>query len=219
MCFLGMLTATLSKIAYEIALLSRSEVGEVREPFVLGRGASSTMPQKRNPVGAEAVIAIGKLVREQVPVALDCMVVDGERSTGTWMAEWEIVPSSFILASAAMHHIAVLLEGLEIDTERMHRNLGITRGLIMAEAVMMALATEVGRQQAHDLVYEACRKAEQSGKELLDTVREDPVLSQFLPWEKLRGLLDPTRYTGRAAEFVETVVSTVKRERGDVSKW
>jgi 3-carboxy-cis,cis-muconate cycloisomerase len=212
-CFLGLLASTLGKIAGEVALLSRTELGEVREPFVPGRGASSTMPQKRNPVGAEAVVAAAKVVRQQVPLALEAMVQDGERGTGPWLAEWECLPEAFILTAGALRQLGRVLAGLEVDAGRMARNLGLTGGLIMAEAVMMALAPRLGRQRAHELVYEACRRAEAEGLSLEEALASDPEVARHLGAGELQELLDPARYTGLAGAFVDRVVGLIRAER------
>ena len=212
-CFLGLLTATLGKIAQEIALLSRTELAEVREPFAAGRGASSTMPQKSNPIGAEAVIALTKVVRQQVPIALDAMVQDGERGTGPWLAEWECVPEAFILTAGALSQLNRILGGLEVDVNRMARNLGLSGGLIMAEAVVMALAPQLGRQRAHELVYAACRRAEAEGLSLVEVLRADPELTRHLEAGDLKRLLDPDGYVGVAGAFVDRVVGLVRKDR------
>ena len=140
-----MLTGALGKIATDVMLLMQSEVDEVREPYQKGRGGSSTMPQKRNPIACELILAAAKNVRQLVPVMLDALLADHERATGAWHAEWIALPQAFALTGGALHHARATLEGLEVDPARMRRNLDLTRGLISAEAVMMALAPFVGR--------------------------------------------------------------------------
>ena len=130
-----------------------TELGEVSEPFARHRGASSTMPQKRNPISCELIVAAAKMVRQHAGLMLDAMVHDFERATGAWHLEWAALPESFALASGALAQAAFLLAGLEVHPERMRENLGRSQGLIVAEAVMMALATTTGRQRAHDLVH------------------------------------------------------------------
>ena len=205
--FLGLLTGSLGKIATDIALLMQAEIGEVAEPYQEGRGGSSTMPQKRNPIACEFILACARNVRQLVPVMLDAMVQDHERATGPWHAEWIALPQAFALTAGALHHARALLEGLVVDPERMRRNLDTTRGMISAEAVMMALAPQVGRDQAHHLVAAACHRALAHGRHLLEELQADAMITAHLPPERLVELLDPRNYTGLAAEFVDRVLA------------
>jgi 3-carboxy-cis,cis-muconate cycloisomerase len=205
--FLGLLTGSLGKIATDIALLMQAEIGEVAEPYQEGRGGSSTMPQKRNPIACEFILACAKNVRQLVPVMLDAIVQDHERATGPWHAEWIALPQAFALTAGALHHARALLEGLEVDPARMRRNLDTTRGMIWAEAVMMALAPHVGRDEAHHLVAAACHRALAHGRHLLEELQADAAITAHLPRERLVELLDPRNYTGLAAEFVDRVLA------------
>jgi 3-carboxy-cis,cis-muconate cycloisomerase len=205
--FLGLLTGSLGKIAIDIALLMQAEIGEVAEPYQEGRGGSSTMPQKRNPIACEFILAGAKNVRQLVPVMLDAMVQDHERATGPWHAEWIALPQAFALTAGALHHARAILEGLVVDPERMRRNLGITRGMISAEAVMMALAPEVGREDAHHLVAAACQRALAHDSHLLEELQAVAAVTAHLSPERLAELLDPARYTGLAGELVDRVLA------------
>jgi 3-carboxy-cis,cis-muconate cycloisomerase len=184
----------------------QTELDEVREPYVPGRGSSSTMPQKRNPIACEFVLAAAKNVRQLVPVMLDAMLADHERATGPWHAEWIALPQAFALTAGALHHTRALLEGLEVDPARMRQNLDATHGMITAEAVMMALAPEVGREQAHHLVADACRKALEEGQGLHGVLSAEPAVTAHLPPERLAALLEPESYTGLAGAFVDRVL-------------
>lgn len=137
---LGLITGSLAKIATDIMLMMQTEVGEAFEPFVKGRGSSSTMPQKRNPISCEMIIACSKVVRQQAGLMLDAMAADFERATGPWHIEWVALPQAFIATSGALFQAKFMLEGLTVEPAAMRRNLDATRGLIVAEAVMMALA-------------------------------------------------------------------------------
>ncbi|MEK9642200.1 MAG: adenylosuccinate lyase family protein, partial [Paracoccaceae bacterium] len=139
-CFLAMLNCSLSKIATDVMLLMTTELQEAFEPFVKGRGASSTMPQKRNPISCEIIRGSARLVRSHASACLDAMEADFERATGPWHVEWIAVPEAFVLTSGALSQANFMLAGLEVDTDRMRRNLEASNGLIMAEAVMMGLA-------------------------------------------------------------------------------
>ncbi len=156
---LALLAGSLGKIAFDVMLMSATEFGEAAEPFVAGRGSSSTMPQKRNPISCELILAAAKVLRQHAGLALDAMVSDFERATGPWHVEWIALPESFGYAAGALHQAEFMLGGLIVDPSRMARNLGMTHGLIVAEAVMMGLAPHTGRTEAHDLVYDACRLA------------------------------------------------------------
>ena len=209
-CFLALACGTLAKIATDVILMAQTEVAEVFESFAPGRGASSTMPQKRNPIACELIVAAANGVRHQAAAMLEAMVHDHERGTGPWHAEWLALPSAFVLAAGALAHSRTLLSGLEVDTERMRRNLAASDGLIVAEAVMMALAPHIGRQRAHDVVYAACREAEGSGASLRDVLARNADVSARLDAKRLDALLDPENYTGSAADMVERLLASLE---------
>jgi 3-carboxy-cis,cis-muconate cycloisomerase len=209
--FLGLVTGTLGKIAFDIMLMMQNEVAETFEPFAPGRGSSSTMPQKRNPISCELILAAAKGVRQQVGLMLDAMVQDHERATGPWHAEWLAIPESFLLTASALHQARFLLEGLEVDKDRMYANLGLTGGLIVAEAVMMALAPKLGRQRAHDIVYDACRQSLDEKVPFLDILKAERDVTAHLSDADLAALVDPANYTGLAGEMVDQVLGARKR--------
>lgn len=156
---LGLLTATLSKMATDIVLMAQTEVAEVHEPNHNGRGISSTMPQKRNPILSQRIMVSARFVRGMVPTMFEAMVQDHERGTGTWQTEWSLVPNACNQALSALNDMVELSTGLIIDPERMETNLGLSAQLVYSEAVMMALANSLGRQVAHDLVGLAVDRA------------------------------------------------------------
>src|ERR671926_1389563 len=158
-CFLGLVGGTLGKLATDVKLMMQTEVGEVYEPYAPGRGSSSTMPQKRNPISSCYIHATISVVRQHVAALLDAMVADHERSTGPWEIEWIVLPEAFCLLSGALKQARFVLSGLEVDAERMRANLEMTHGLVVSEAVMMGLGRYIGREYAHDLVYDLCREA------------------------------------------------------------
>jgi 3-carboxy-cis,cis-muconate cycloisomerase len=205
--FLGLLTGSLGKIATDVALLMQAEIGEVAEPYQEGRGGSSTMPQKRNPIACEFVLACARNVSQLVAVMLDATVQDHERATGPWHAEWIALPQAFALTAGALYHSRTMLEGLVVDPARMRRNLDATRGMISAEAVMMALAPEVGREAAHHVVAAACQRALAHDRHLLEELQADAAITAHLRPERLAELLDPASYTGLAGEFVDRVLA------------
>ena len=207
-CFLGLVTGTLGKIATDVKLMMQTEVEEVFEPFADGRGSSSTMPQKRNPISCNYIIACTSMVRQNVAALLDAMVEDHERSTGPWEIEWIAMPEIFLLAAGALNQARFLLEGLEVDPARMRANLDLTRGMIVSEAVMMGLGPYLGRQRAHDLVYDICRKAITTGASFLDLLAADAEISPHLGRDALAKLVDPANYLGLAGEMVDRVLAS-----------
>ena len=204
--FLGLVTGSLGKIAFDVILLASTEVAEVSEPFVQGRGASSTMPQKRNPISSELILAAAKAVRQHAGLMLDAMVQDYERATGPWHAEWIALPESFLLTGGALHQAKFMLAGLIVDEARMRKNLDMTHGLIVAEAVMMGLAPHLGRNEAHDIVYDACRAVAEKGGSLADALARVPEVTKHLDRAALEKLTDPANYLGAAQEMVDRVV-------------
>jgi 3-carboxy-cis,cis-muconate cycloisomerase len=205
-CFLGLVTGTLGKIATDVKLMMQTEVEEVYEPFAEGRGSSSTMPQKRNPISCNYIVACTSMVRQNVAALLDAMVEDHERSTGPWEIEWIAVPEIFCLASGALNQARFLMEGLEVDPARMRANLDLTRGLIVSEAVMMGLGPALGRQRAHDLVYDICRKSITAKESFLDLLAADPDIAKHMKRDELAKLVDPANYLGVAGEMIDRVL-------------
>ena len=210
--FCALVTGSLGKIALDIMIMASTEFAEVYEPFVKGRGASSTMPQKRNPISSELMLAASKGVRQQAGLMMDAMVQDFERATGPWHAEWMAIPESFILTAGALYQAKFALGGLQVDAARMRRNLGMTQGLIVAEAVMMGLAPHMGRQQAHDVVYDACRVVNEDSKTTLSEVLcATAAVTQHLSKQAIESLCDPVNYLGLAPQMVDKAVALSKQ--------
>jgi 3-carboxy-cis,cis-muconate cycloisomerase len=207
---LALIGGSLGKIALDVMMMASSEFQEVAEPFVPERGASSTMPQKRNPISCELILAGARMLRERASLMLDAMVQDFERATGPWHLEWSAVPESFVLAAGALYQANFMLSGLSVDPRKMQKNLNITGGLIVAEAVMMGLAPALGRQEAHDVVYEACRLAIEQEKPLFDVLRTDNAITSRIGVDELRRLTDPLNYLGAATQMAEAVLSGSK---------
>jgi len=210
---LGLLVGTLGKIARDISLLAQTEVGEVLEPAESGRGGSSTLPHKRNPVGPAVVLAAAIRVPALVSVMLSAMVQEHERGLGGWHAEWETLPEIFLLAAGALAHMARVADGLEVFEEHMRHNLGATHGLILSEAVAIALAKYIGRLPAHQLVERAAHRALESGRPLRDLLLEDQEVRAHLSCAEIDGLLDPKNYTGSAASMIQRVLADEKKSR------
>jgi 3-carboxy-cis,cis-muconate cycloisomerase len=203
----GLLTATLGKMAREIAILQQNEFGETEEPFVLGKGSSSTMPQKRNPILCETVIGIAQLVRQHVPSLLGAMQPEHERAMGEWHVEWDVLPHSCQLTGAALQHSIAIFTELVVYPTKMRQNLALTHGLILAEAVMMHLGQFIGRQQAHEVVYAACAQAMANGQSLSTALAATPEVTAHLDPTTLEALLDPANYLGVAGLMIDNVTT------------
>lgn len=210
-CFLGLITGTLGKIALDVKLMMQNEVGEVLEPFMEGRGASSTMPQKRNPLSSVIITACASTVRQHVAALLDAMVEDHERATGPWEIEWIVLPEIFCLTAGALAQARFLTEGLEVRPDNMRRNLDLSGGLIASEAVMMGLGPSLGRERAHDLVYGICRETIASGRPFLDLLAENDEIAAHMSREQLAPLVDPANYLGLCGEMVDRVLAAHDR--------
>ena len=208
--FLGLITGTLAKIATDIVLLAQTEVGEVAEPYVAGRGASSTMPQKRNPIASEYILAASRMVQGLVPVMLGAMAQDHERATGPWQAEALALPQAFVLTHGALLHTRAIAEGLVVDAARMRANLEITHGLIVSEAVMMGLAPVIGRGEAHHVVKHACDIALTETVSLADALERDPVVTARLDRAAIEKLIDPANYLGSTQSFIDRVIAAAE---------
>jgi 3-carboxy-cis,cis-muconate cycloisomerase len=215
---LGLITATLGKIATDVMMMSATEFGEVSEPFVPGRGASSTMPQKRNPISSELMLAAAKAVRQHVATMLDGMIHDFERATGPWHLEWVSLPESFLLTASSLANAKFMLAGLVVHEARMRENLDLTHGLIVAEAVMMAVAPKLGRQNAHDVVYAACREAIEGNGHLADILAGIPEIVEALGGvNAIRRHCDPANYLGLSGQMVDRVLGARMPPKGGLA--
>ena len=207
----ALLSGTLAKMARDVALLMQSEIAEVGESAAAGRGGSSTMPQKRNPVASAAILAACEQVQALAPVMLRAMGQEHERGTGSWHAEWLALPEIVIYGASAVAAARRLAEGLVVDPARMRKNLDLTHGLIMAEAVTMALAPKLGRLAAHEKVGEACAAAIARSRHLGAVLGEDPRVVEAIGADAIERLFDPADYTGEAGAFVDAVTATADK--------
>jgi len=203
---LGLCVGTLSKIARDIALLAQTEIGELAEPSGDGRGGSSTMPHKRNPVTSAIVLSAAARVPGLVSTMLSAMTQENERGLGGWHAEWEALSDIVRLTGGALHHMAEMLPRLEVDTERMRANLEATHGLIYAEAVSMALAEKIGKSEAHKLVEAACARVLKQRRHFREILSDDSQITKHLTPGALAELFEPANYLGEAETLVDRVV-------------
>ncbi len=204
--FLGLITGSLAKMATDILLMSQTEVGELSEPSAPGRGESSTMPQKKNPIFSQKIIVSAKIVKQQVAGMMEAMVQDHERASGPWAQEWLIIPEVFKHAGGALFYAKKLLDGLVVHKDRMLQNLQISNGLILSEALMMELAPLIGKQKAHDLLHQLALKVIENKTNLMQAVLEEPLIAQSISSDRLEELLDPHNYLGLAQSMVENVI-------------
>ena len=204
---LGLIAGSLGKLGRDISLLMQTEAGEVFEPAAPGKGGSSTMPHKRNPVSAAVLIGAATRAPGLVATLLAAMPQEHERSLGLWHAEWETLPELCCLVSGALQQALLVVPGLEVDAARMRHNLDLTQGLVLAEAVSIALAQRIGRDAAHHLVERCCRQAVEEGAHLRAVLGANTEVAAQLCAEELDRLLDPAHYLGQARRWVDRAVA------------
>jgi adenylosuccinate lyase len=204
---LAMATATLGKIGQEVYDLQRPEIGELREPFTPGQVGSITMPHKRNPELSEHLVTLARLVRANAGVTVEGMVHEHERDGRSWKAEWVALPEACLLTGAALSFACRLLEGLEVDAERMLANVHAQGGYVLSEPVMRALADRIGKHAAHKVVYEATLAGLDRGVDLRTALLADPRIAERLGPEQLDRCLDVRAALGAAPVFVDRVVA------------
>ena len=209
---LGLLAGTLGKMARDISLHMQTEISELFEPAVEGRGGSSTMPHKRNPVTAAVVLAAATRVPGLVSTMLSAMVQEDERGLGNWHAEWETLPEIFRLTGGALHHMLEIMPHLEVDTARMRHNLDATQGLIFAEAVSMALGNHLGKAAAHKLVEEASQDARKTGRHLREVLAQNSVVTERLSSQEIDKLFSPENYLGAAEQLADRVIAAGRKQ-------
>lgn len=208
---LGMIAGSLGKLGRDLSLLMQTEAGEVFEPAAPGKGGSSTMPHKRNPVSAAVLIGAATRAPGLVATMLAAMPQEHERSLGLWHAEWDTLPELCCLVSGALQQALVVVPGLEVDAARMRANLELTQGLVLAEAVSIALAQKIGRDAAHHLIEQCCKQAVREGVHLRAVLGANAEVSAQLSAAELDRLLDAAHYLGQARRWVERAVAEHKQ--------
>ena len=203
---LAILTGTLAKFGRDVVLLMQAEVGEVSEGAGEGRGGSSTMPHKHNPVASAALIAIHAKMPGLAATLLHAMPQEHERGPGLWQAEWDTVPEAFCLASASVAYAIEIAEELKVDAGRMHANMEATLGLPLSEAVTVALAPTMGRVVAHDLLRRAADRALKENRRLSEVLKQMPEVKAYLSNTEIDELLDARNYLGSAQRFIARVI-------------
>ena len=203
---LAMVSTTLAKIGNEIMELQRPEIAEVREPFIVGTVGSITMPQKRNPELSEHLDTLGRLVRADADVMTEAMIQLHERDGRAWKAEWIALPEAVSFTLAAPRYAILLLEGLEADQEQMRANIDARKGFVFAEPVMRALADQVGKHTAHDIIYQAAMRAVEEGWSFEEALMQDPRVADHLSRSDLEGLADNETVMGAGPQLVDRVI-------------
>jgi adenylosuccinate lyase len=206
---LGLIGGGLAKIAHEIIILSHNEIDEVAEPFDHGKVGSSTMPHKRNPVVAEGVLAVGRALRAAVAMMQETLVMEHERDASMWRLEWKAMPEACLMTGAILAQTKHILGRLEVHPERMRRNLDVLGGFLMSERVMFALADKIGKQSAHELVYEVAMRGVEQGVTFEQALAADAQIAGAIGSE-LKALLDPTTYVGLAPAITERVLAETR---------
>jgi 3-carboxy-cis,cis-muconate cycloisomerase len=209
---LAAICASCGKVAREVASLARTEIAEVHEVYDVLRGASSTMPQKQNPIASEAIIGLSLVAINQVPILLAAMQAVHERATGEWQAEWDTIPLLFSLTGAVLVAAVELVSGLEVDPLRMLANLDLDGGRIMSEAVMMALAPMIGRARAHEVIYAASDRAYRADISLAEALKAD-LDADLQAQIDLSQVLAPTNYIGDAEAVADTAAKAWRNRR------
>jgi 3-carboxy-cis,cis-muconate cycloisomerase len=205
----AILAGSCGKIARDVQLMMQTDVAEAFEPSGEGRGGSSTMPHKRNPVAAATALAAATMAPNLAATIFAAQVQEHERSAGPWHAEWPTLPTLQLVTSGALAAIVELAEGLEVDVARMRLNLDATNGLIMAEAVTFALAGKIGKSGAHHLVEAAARKAVAGKQHLRDVLASDPKITAHLGADKLAKLFEPTAYQGVSQALIDRLLKSL----------
>jgi 3-carboxy-cis,cis-muconate cycloisomerase len=205
----AIVAGTCGKIARDISLLMQTDFAEAFEPSGARRGGSSTMPHKRNPVAAASILAAATMAPNLAATIFAAQVQEHERSAGPWHAEWPTLPSLMLVTSGAVAAIIDIAEGLEVDVARMRTNLDTTSGLIMAEAVSMALAEKIGKIDAHHLIERASKKAIVEGRHLRDVLAGDRTVMAHLDADALTRLFDPMAYQGASQALIDRLIASL----------
>jgi adenylosuccinate lyase len=207
---LGLIGGSLAKIAAEIVSLAHNEIDEIAEPFTEGKVGSSTMPHKRNPVIAEGVVAVGRTLRYTVALMHDALIVEHERDATAWRIEWKALPEACLMTGAILEKMKYILGGLEVNPAKMRRNLDVLGGFLLSERVMFALAEPLGKQTAHEAVYDASMRGIAEGITFEQALMESPRVQDAIGTQALKALLDPTTYVGFAPEIVARVLAEAR---------
>ena len=209
---LSLVAGVLGKISLDVILMAQTEVGEVTEPADEGRGGSSTLPHKRNPILSVTAAANTRRVQALAQTLYGAMAGEHERAAGAWHAEWEALSDALALTGGAAAAVREATEGLEVHPEKMRQNLDETGGMLMAENVTMVVADRLGRLEAHEIVGAAARRASDAGRPFRDELLAEPALREQLSAEEIDAALDPAGYLGSVGEFIDRALALYHEE-------
>jgi 3-carboxy-cis,cis-muconate cycloisomerase len=209
---LSLVAGVLGKISLDVILMAQTEVGEVAEPAGEGRGGSSTLPHKRNPILSVTAAANARRFQALAQTLYQATVGEHERAAGAWHAEWESLSDALALTGGAAAAVREATEGLEVHPEKMRQNRDKTGEIIMAENLTTVVADRLGRMEAHELVGAAARRAADSGKPFREELLAEPVLRERLSAEEIDAALDPAGYLGSAGAFVDRAIALYRGE-------
>ena len=207
---LGNINATFNKIAHQILLMSHNEFDELAEPFSKGQVGSSTMPHKRNPAISENAVTVSNTLKANLAILSDIERHEHERDGQVWKMEWKLLPEIFLMLSVVLANMKTALSGLEVKKESMLRNLNLLGGYVLAERVMFALAGKLGKQHAHEVVYQAAMKGIENHLSFKEVLLKDETVSKILSNDEIEKLLDATTYVGYAPKLVDDFLEKIK---------
>jgi 3-carboxy-cis,cis-muconate cycloisomerase len=205
------LTGSLGKIAKDVSLMAQTEVAECHEGVAPGKGGSSTMPHKKNPVHCAAVLTQATVLPGLLGVLASALPQEHERALGGWQAEWQAMPQILQGTESALQASVALLAGLEIRPQAMRANIDISRGLVMAESVALGLAPQIGKEAAHALLERISREAVEKNQTLGEALRQDPETSRLATPEQFAKWLSPLAYLGMSGAFVDRALEAYDR--------
>lgn len=207
---LGNINATFNKIAHQILLMSHNEFDELAEPFSKGQVGSSTMPHKRNPAISENAVTVSNTLKANLAILSDIERHEHERDGQVWKMEWKLLPEIFLMLSVVLANMKTALSGLEVKKESMLKNLNLLGGYVLAERVMFALAGKLGKQHAHEVVYQAAMKGIENHLSFKEVLLKDETVSKILSNDEIEKLLDATTYVGYAPKLVDDFLEKIK---------
>ncbi len=210
---LGMIAGTLGKIGHEILMLAHNEIDELHEPFDKGQVGSSTMPHKRNPAVSENAVTVSTAIKGNIYILQDMLRQEHERDGAAWKMEWKIIPEICLMTSVVLRNMEFALGGLIVNKKKMRDNMDLLGGFMLSERVMFVLSDKLGKQTAHELIYEASRKGMEGGTSFRDALFADERIRKVLTEEELAHVLDPTTYVGNAPESVDKALAIVAKSR------
>lgn len=214
-CILALTANTFGRIANELYLLQKTELMEVEEHFNFGKIGSSTMPHKRNPKLCEAIISITKLIKGSALTTLESMCIDHERDLKFRLVEWVTISESLIMLSSVLDQAKCLLANIDVKEKQMLKNMDILKGLLLSEAIMLALGKKIGRQKAHEIVYRISMKAFEMGNDFKSAILNDRDISEYFKESDVDEMLNPRKYLGLSGQIVDEILTMTEKERAE----